>query len=124
MAMQMQRAFNSRMLTKLTRHSIAESTYDSNNHVVPGVSSTKKIFGVLQAGNKFSQFDEGIALHSEDGGKRYSDFRSLYLQDKFKLDLTDKIEYKGNYYNILQKSDESEFGFSSYLLEKSEEWTP
>ena len=120
----MQRAFNRRMMTKLIKYTVEDSTYDENNQVVLGNTVKSFIYGVFQAGNKFSQFDEGIALHSEDGGARFSDFKSLYLQDKFELDLDDKIEYKGLYYNILQKSDESEFGFSSYLLEKTKGWAP
>ena len=124
MAMQMQRAFNKRMLTKLDKYSVTESTYDENNHVVPGLRVHSKIFGVLKAGNKFSQFDEGEALHSEDGGKRYSDYRTLYATNKYSLELGDKIGHGGKFYNILQRSDEEVFGFYSYLLEKSEEWTP
>lgn len=124
MAMQMQRAFNKRMLTPMTRYSIEENTYDENNHVVEGRKKSSRIFGVLKAGNKFSQFEEGEALHSEDGGQRFSDYRTLYVTDRFPLDLDDKIGYKGKYYNILQRSDEEVYGFFSYILERSEEWTP
>ena len=124
MAMQMQQAFDRRMLTKLTRYSVAESTYDENNHIVKGKRITSRIFGVIKAGNKFSQFEEGEALHSEDGGQRYSDYKTLYVTDKNTLDLQDKLGVGDKYYNILQRSDEAVYGFYSYLLEKSEGWTP
>lgn len=124
MAMQMQRAFNARMMTKLIRYSISDGTYDENNVWVEGRKKKNNIFGVIQAGNKFSQFEEGEAVHSEDGGTRYSDFRTLYVTDKFPINLGDKIDFKGVYYNVLQRSDEQVFGFYSVLLEKSEEWKP
>ena len=124
MAMQMQRAFNKRMLTKLTKYTVESSTYDENNHIVKGKVVSTQIWGVLKAGNKFSQFDEGEALHSEDGGQRFSDYRTLYATDKFPLSLGDKIGHNGKYYNILQRSDEVVFGFYSYILERSEEWAP
>ena len=124
MAMQMQRAFNSRMLTKMTKHSIAENTYDANNHVVEGEKVSSILWGVIVAGNKFSQFEEGQAIHSEDGGRRISDFRTLYITDKYSLEINDKLEFKGKFFNVLQQSDEAVYGFYSYLLEKSEEWTP
>ena len=124
MAMQMQRAFNSKMLTKLIKYTLAEGTYDENNHWVEGRLKKSNIWGVVQAGNKFSQFEEGEALHSEDSGIRFSDYKTLYVTDKFPILLTDKISFKGIYYNVLQRSDESVYGFYSVILEKSKEWKP
>jgi hypothetical protein len=120
MAMQMQQAFDSQMLTKMVRVKQFVGHFDSTNDWIKGAVSYSNIWGVIQAGNKFSQFDEGIALRNMDGGDRFSDYRSLYVTERFALDNTDKVFYKGKYYNILQKSDESEFGFHSYLLELSE----
>jgi len=124
MAMQMQRAFNARMQTKMVRYSVSAGDYDDDNQWVEGTKEASVIYGVIQAGNKFSQFDEGEALHSEDGGARYSDFRTLYITDKYVVGLGDKIGFKGKFFNVLQRSDESVFGFYSVLLEKSEEWIP
>lgn len=124
MAMQMQRAFNARMQTKMVKYSVSEGTYDDNNMWVEGAKTATMIFGVIQAGNKFSQFDEGEALHSEDGGARFSDFRTLYITKKYFVELGDKIGFAGKFFNVLQRSDEVVFGFYSVLLEKSEEWVP
>lgn len=124
MAMQMTRAFSARMMTPLVRYALSEGSYDENNQWVEGQNVASNIFGVWQSGNKFSQFEEGEALHSEDGGVRFSDFRSLYVKQKYVVNKGDKLKSKGIYYNVLQRSDESEFGFFSYLVEKSEEWTP
>ncbi len=124
MAMQMQRAFNSKMLTKLTKYTVGTGEYNDDNRWVEGSVTSSNIWGVIKTGNKFSQFEEGEALHSEDGGARYSDFRTLYVTKKFPVQKNDKIGYKGKYYNVLQRSDESEFGYYSVLLEKSEEWRP
>jgi hypothetical protein len=120
MAMQMQQAFDSQMLTKMIKVEQFVGHFDDINNWIKGAVSYSNIWGVLQAGNKFSQFDEGISLRNMDGGDRFSDFRSLYVTDRFALKNTDKVFYKGKYYNILQQSDESEFGFHSYLLELSE----
>lgn len=124
MAMQMQRAFNARMLTKLTKYTQLVGSYNELNTWVEGSLETSFIWGVIKAGNKFSQFEEGIALHNEDGGKRFSDYRTLYITDKFVVDLEDKIFYKGKYFNVLQQSDEDVYGFNSFILEKSENWKP
>ncbi len=124
MAMQMQRAFNSRMLTKMTQYSLSKGEYDENNRWVQGEVTQKKIFGVIKAGNKFSQMEEGEALHAEDGGARYSEFRTLYVTDKYPISMEDKIGFKGKYFKVLQKSDEEVYGFYSVLLEKSKDWTP
>lgn len=124
MAMQMQRAFNARMLTKLTLVTVTPGTYDEDNHWVNGATVSSDIWGVVKAGNKFSQFDEGEALHSEDGGARYSDYRTLYVTDLYPIQLQDKILYRNIYYNVIQRSDERVYGFYSVLIEKTQEWTP
>lgn len=120
----MQRAFNARMLTRITKYTQAEGNYDENNKWVDGAITTSKIWGVIKSGNRFSKFEEGIAVHNEDGGIRYSDFKTLHITDKFTVELGDKVPYKKAYYNILQQSDESIYGFTSYIIEKSENWKP
>lgn len=120
----MARAFNSRMFIKLFLHTVTGGQYDADNVWVEGVKLRVGIVGVMISGNKFSQFDEGVARRVEDGGYRLSDFKNLHVKDKFKVGIDDKLEYKGNYYNVLQESDESSFGFRVYLLEKSKGWSP
>ena len=122
--MQMQRAFNARMLTKMFKYSIESGTFDEFNNFVEGRSVKSTVFGVIVAGNKFSQFEEGIAVNNEDGGIRFSDYRSIYIIDKYNLVIGDKILFKGKYYNILQESDEDIYGFKSFIAEKSENWKP
>ncbi len=124
MAMNMKGAFNSRMMTKLIRHSIEEGSYDEDNNWVQGRRTTEKVWGVFTKGNKFSQFDEGIAVQNTDGGIRLSNYRSLYMQGRFTLNIGDKVEHKGKFYNVLQQSNEIEFNFNGYLLEESENWKP
>ena len=124
MAMQMQRAFNSKMLTKLIKYSIAKGAYDEENVWVEGQVTASNIFGVIKSGNKFSQFEEGEAVHNEDGGVRFSQYKTLYVTDRFPIERGDKIGYKGNYYNVLQRSEEEVYGFYSVILEKSTEWKP
>ena len=124
MAMQMQRAFNSRMLTKVIKYSIAEGAYDNENVWVEGRVTKRNIYGVIKSGNKFSQFEEGEAVHSEDGGTRFSQYKTLYVTDRFPVERGDKIGYSGSYYNVLQRSEESVYGFFSVILEKSTEWKP
>ena len=117
----MHRAFNAKMLTKMTRRQVQEGTYDDNNNWVEGGFVDSRIWGVFKAGNKFSQFEEGEALHPEDGGERHSDYRTLYITDKFTLTMGDKVIFKGATYNVLQRSDETPYGFLSYIVEKSKE---
>ena len=124
MTMNMSRAFNSRMMTKLSRYFILPGAFNDDNDWIEGTKTKSSLFGVVLAGNKFSQFDEGISLHPEDGGARYSDYRSLYINDKYDLKVDDYIGFQGKYFRVLQQSDESVFGFKSFLLEKSEDWTP
>jgi hypothetical protein len=108
----------------MTLHVVAKGSYDADNNWVEGNTSSKTIYGVITAGNKFSQFDEGISLHSEDGGARYSNYRNLYVKERFSVGKGDKISFRGAYYNVMQESDEEIFGFSSFILEKSEDGTP
>ena len=122
MAMQMQRAFNSRMMTKITRYQQLVGSYNDLNIWVDGVIKESTIWGVIKAGNKFSQFEEGIALHNEDGGSRTSDYRALYITDKYDLEIEDKVMFNGHFFNVLQNSKEDVFGFNSFILEKSENW--
>jgi len=118
-------AFDSEFLVDFTRHFSNSGTYGTDNDWVPGSFSTKPQKGRITAGNKFSQFEEGMAIHNEDGGKRISDYRSLYIKTtEYTIVIGDVIEYRGTYYNTLQQSDESQYGFDSFLLEKSENWTP
>jgi hypothetical protein len=124
MALQMQRAFNSKMLIRVTKYSVKEGTYDENNDWVEGKKTASRIFCILKTGNKFSQFEEGIAIHNEVGGIRTSDYRSIYISDKYSLAINDKIGFKGVYYNVLQLSDETIHGYSSFLIEKSKNWKP
>lgn len=126
MAMQMQRAFNARMLTRLTLFvaPTPKGYYDADNVWTKNPYVETIIQGVIKAGNKFSQFEEGQALHSEDGGQRYSDYRTLYVTDKYPVNLEDKLFLNGVYFNVLQRSDEKTYGFYSVILEKSKEWTP
>ena len=120
----MQRAFNSRMLTRVVRYVIQEGSYDDDNVWVEGLITQSNIFGVIKSGNKFSQFEEDEALRVEDGGIRASQYKTLYVTDKYPLENTNKIGYQGNFYNIIQRSEESTYGFFSVILEKSKEWTP
>lgn len=116
-------AFNSAMLSKMTRYTLSGGHYDDQNNWVEGYKIPSTIWGVVKSGNKFSQFDEGEALLTEDGGARFSNYKTLFVTDKFPVELGDKILYLGEYYNVNQRSNEIAYNFRSYLIEKSEEWT-
>lgn len=124
MAISMKRAFNARMLTSMTRYRKSQGVYNDDNDWVEGRITRKPFRGVIKSGNKFSELDKGIALKNMDGGSRFSDFISVSVVDEYELSKEDKVGYKGKYYNILQISDESTYGFFSYIAEKSKEWTP
>jgi hypothetical protein len=124
MAMQMQRAFNSKFLTRITQYKIVEGSYDVNNTWVEGAVTSQNIWGVIKTGNQHSKMEAGEALHTDDGGERYSDFKTLFVTDKYNLEVTDKIAYKGKYFNVLSRADEETYGFYSVLIEKTLEWTP
>lgn len=120
----MSRAFNSKMVTKFIRYKVEEGHFNENNDWVEGVTTKSIIYGVKISGNRFSQFEEGQAKVSEDGGIRISDYLTLHIKDKYNIEMSDKIYDKGKYYNVLQQSDEAEFNFRGYILEKSEGWKP
>jgi len=118
----MQRAFNARMLSKVKHYTIGEGHYNDDNDWVEGTVTSRNVFGVIKAGNKFSQFDEGISIHSDEGGHRTSDYRTLYVIDKYSIDIGDKIRFKDTNFNIIQQSDESVYGFNSFIIEKDKNW--
>lgn len=122
--MSMRRAFNRRMLSELTRFTVSPGSYDENNNWIQGKTNRSSIFGVIVSGNKFSQFEEGISKHIDEGGERFSNFWSLYVINQYSLEVNDKVYFHGDYYNVIQQSDQQEFGFKSYLIEKSERWSP
>lgn len=125
MAMNMSKAFNSRMETRLVRFVTSPGSYDADNIWVAGTTTQTTFYGVLTVGNKYSQFDEGIGLRSTEGGERNPDWRQLYVKGRWgEFNMGDVIMYKGKYHKIIQKSDEETFNFSSYLVEKLKNYTP
>lgn len=124
MTMQMTTAFNFNMQTPLPLFKIGKGGYNAENIWEEGAVTLTDIRGVFNTGNKFSQFGEGESLQSMDGGFRNSNYRELYVLGSYTVDFGDKILWKGNYYNVLQKSDESIFGFFAYLIEKDKDWNP
>ena len=120
----MARAFNSKMLTNVERYKMYPGFYNDENDWIEGRWIKSTIPAVIKTGNKFSQFEEGVALISMEGGERFADFRSLYVPAQHLIELADKVGYQGEYYNVLQMSDELTFSFRGYLLEKDKSWTP
>ena len=124
MAMNMREAFDSEFLVVADLYKIGEGDYDTQNLWVPASATQSVIRARILSGNKFSQFEEGIARRVMDDGVRFSDYISVYVTTSFNVELEDKIGWNGKFYNILQKSDEAHFGFVSFLAEKSEDWSP
>ena len=124
MAMNMRRAFNGRMKTKMTHYSVKDGSYDDNNDWQPGTNKAAYVFGVITSGNKFSQFEEGEAIRNLESGIRKSNYRQLWVEDKYGIDINDKIGFRGRFFNILQHTDESVFGFQGFLIEEAEDWKP
>ena len=124
MTMQMTEAFDADMLTRLTKYTISAGSYDANNDWVEGSQVVSTIFGVIIAGNKFSQLEEGISVDAMPGGERLRDYISMSCIDKYKLDHGDMASYKGKYYRVIQMSDEDTYGYREYLLEKDKNWSP
>lgn len=120
-AMKQNRAFNFRMMTQMIHYAEGTGYYNDNNDYVKEPMAPSTFWGVSVAGNKFSQFDEGIARKSMTGGERFSNYRSLYVETQWpSMAMGAVVDYKGILFNVLQKSDEVEFGFNSYLLEQPE----
>jgi len=124
MAMNMSRAFSSRFLSKMTRYRVSEGTYNEFNDYIPGKITTSMIWGVIRVGNKFSQFDEGEAIHNIDVVTRISNYKELSVRGSGNISMGDKVGFKGKYYNLLQRSDETVFGFESFMIEEADGWTP
>lgn len=116
----MHRAFNAKMLSSMTLHSIAAGSYDDDNDWIEGATTDSTIYGRMTVGNKFSQFEEGTSLHSEDGGARFSDYRLLYIKNIYTVKIQDQITFQNVKYRILQQSNEEVFGFHSYIIEAIE----
>jgi len=120
MTMSMARAFNSRMESRIARLVFESGYYDSDNVWHEGVEQPQEIFyGVITAGNKYSQLEEGISVKTTEGGERNPDWRMLYVKNRWPiLELADIIYFRSTYYKILQHSDEDVFDFHSYIIEK------
>lgn len=120
MTMDLGRAFHPKMLVRLIEESTTSGYYNEDNDYIEGQKSRRMIMGVLLKGNRFSQFDEGIARHSTVGGERFTDYRTLYIRKSTfgSLSLDSHIIYGKMVYNVLQMDDELHFGFSAYILER------
>ena len=121
MLMSMQRAFSSRIEYPMDLYIVSAGKYNEFNEWVEGRVTNRPIKGVITTGNKFSQFDEGIGLDSSDGGYRYSNYRQLYVLAKYGVKKTDRILFSNTYYTVIQESDESIWGYKSFIVEKSDE---
>ena len=121
MAMSQGRAFNPAFLVSMEVVSQPSGYYNEfNDYIEGGVPISRVVRGVIRNGNRFSQFDESISRSATAAGERFPDYRTLFLRDSIygSLSLDSHIIYKCVTYNILQKSDESHFGFTSYILER------
>ncbi len=120
MTMSMRRAFNSRMEARIVRKVSTTGSYDADNVWMPGPLLPDEVFyGVITAGNKYSQLEEGISVKTTEGGERNPDWRMLYVKNRWPiLELADIIYFRSTYYKILQHSDEDVFDFHSYIIEK------
>lgn len=117
----MHAAFNSLMLTEMTLIGNESGYYDDNNDWIPNAVVESNFFGVITSGNKFSQFDKGISLNAENGGFRYSDYKTLYVKDTTDIEIGDSVRYRSKVYRIIQQSEENTYGFNSFIIEKKED---
>lgn len=122
--MNLSRAFNAMMLSKLTRYQEKAGSYDDNNVYIDGITTVTTFVGVIKTGNKFSRFTEGIALQAMSGGERYSDYKSLYVTDKNLVFVGDKVGWNSKFYDVIQMSDETPFNFRGFILEELKNWVP
>lgn len=120
MTLQMSRAFHPSMQVKLKVHSIGSGYYNDDNDYIEGKESTRMIRGVVLRGNRFSQFEESISVDTTEGGERFPNFRTLYVNyNRYGyLLMNDLIEFRCVKYHIMQKGDESHFGFTQYIIEE------
>ena len=124
MTMNMKRAFNAKMKTRLIHYTVAKGSFNDQNDWVEGKAVVSRIWGVMTSGNKFSQFQEGEAILNTESGIRKSNYRQLWVEDRYKLKLGDKLGQRGKYYNLLQHTDEVIFGFQGFLIEEAKNWSP
>ena len=119
MTMNMRGAFSSHMMVQVTHVTVSKGSYGDKNVWIDGTRTQKKISAVLRSGNKFAQFDAGTAVRAQEGGVRYSDYKSLFVHDGFPMKVTDEIIFKGKTYHVIAMDDELHFGFQGFLLEAS-----
>lgn len=124
MTMNMRRAFNGRMKTKMTHYSVTAGSYGANNDWVPGKNKAAYVFGVITSGNKFSQFEEGEAVRNLESGIRHSNYKQLWVEDKYGIGINDKVGFRGKFFNLIQHTDETVFGFQGFLIEEAKDWKP
>ncbi len=119
----MGRAFHPQMLVPLKVISTTSGYYNEDNDYIEGKKSERGIRGVLRNGNRFSQFEESISRSATAAGERFPDYRTLFLRESIfgELLMDDHVIYKCVTYNVLQKGDETHFGFSSYMLERDQQ---
>ena len=120
MAMSMHGAFNALMMTDMTLIKYGGGAYDDDNDWIVAPTTETAFKGVITTGNRFSQFDKGIALDAEDGGARFSDFKSLYVKDTVPIELGDRIRYRSKVYRTIQQTEENTFGFNGFMIEKED----
>lgn len=120
MAMNMGRAFHPAMLVPMKVLSTSSGYYNDDNDYIEGSKTSRSIKGVMLKGNRFSQFDEGIARHSTKAGERFSDYRTLYVRSNMFgiLTMDDHIVFRCLTYNVIQKGDMEHHGFTEYILER------
>lgn len=124
MTMSLRRAFNRRMFSRVTLYSISKGSYNELNEWIEGSVSSKYAHVVLSSGNKFSQFDEGTSVSNMDSGLRIADYRQVYIRVKAGAKIGDKFGHQGEFYNILQNTNEEVYGFHGFMIEKDKKWRP
>lgn len=125
MAMSMVKAFNPRMMTKLVGYRFGQGHFDSLNNYVQGALEEYHFSARILSGNRFSQFDEGVALQTTPSGNRVSKFLSVYIPMVYgDITIGDKFKHNGEYYNILGMLDESVYSFRGFLCELVNDWNP
>jgi hypothetical protein len=109
MAMDMRKAFNSRMMSPLTLSKNAPGSYDDDNNWVEGGDAEYAISGIIKGVKQ--------SLLAMDGGARYSNYRMLYVKSDANVSVEDKIVSKGTIYYIAEQQNYQEFGYDVFLIE-------